>query len=115
MFLESVSDLMYNKHVMRHSHITGEIIGYMHSFCISRVRGNKRNISVIAHNLFRFYFLLLLKGIRLSIWKISNLSTIRSNLTNTNFTNIGEQVKFNDTIYPQSLAKLAGTMVSEEK
>ena len=40
-----------------------------------------------------------------------------SNLTNINYANIGEQVKFIDTMkyYQQSLAKLAESMTDEEK
>ena len=55
-FPESVSNLMYNKHAICHSHITGEIIGYAHSFCNFRVRENKSNISVITHKLFGLIF-----------------------------------------------------------
>ena len=73
-FLESVSDLMYNTHVIHHSHITDEIIGYAQGFCHRIVRENKSNISVLAHNLFGFNFFFLLKGIRLSVWKTTNLS-----------------------------------------
>ena len=39
-FLESVSNLMCNKHVTYHSHITTEIIGYAEGFCDCRVREN---------------------------------------------------------------------------
>ena len=84
---------MYNKHVIHHSHITSETIGYAHRFYNRRVRGNRSNICVIAHNLFRFDFFLLLIGIRLSVWKTTNLSNNGSNLTNINFANISEQVK----------------------
>ena len=103
-FPESVSNLMYNKHAICHSHITGEIIGYAHSFCIFRVRQNKSNISVIAHNLFGFDFFFLLKRISLSVWKTTNLFIGGSNLTNISFANIGEQVKFINTMkyYQQS-------------
>ena len=31
-FLETVSNLMYDKHFMHHSHISDEIIGYAHGF-----------------------------------------------------------------------------------
>ena len=97
-FLESVFDLMYDKHVTHHSHITGEIIGYAHGFCNRRIRENKSNVSVIAHNLFGFDFYFLLKGIRLSVWKTTNLSISRLNLTNINFANIGENGKLIDTM-----------------
>ena len=107
---------MYNKHVIHHSHITGEVIGLAHGFCNRKVRENN-NISVIAHNPFGFDFFFLLKGIRLSVWKINNFAIGGSNLTNINYANIGKQVKFIGTIkyYQQSLAKLAESMTDEEK
>ena len=64
-------------------------------------------ISVIAHNLFGFDFFFFLKGIRLIVWKTTNLSIGGSNLTQINYANISEQVKFTHTMkyYQQSLAK----------
>ena len=108
---------MYVKHVIHHSHITGEIIEYSHGFCNRKVRENKNNISVTAHNLFGFDFFFLLKSIRFSIRKTKDISTGGSNLTNINYANIGEQVKFIDTMkyYQQSLAKLAESMMAGEK
>ena len=95
---------MYDKHVIHHSHITGEIIGYTHEVCNRRVRENKSNISATAHNLFGFDFFFLLKGIKVSVWKTTNLSIGGSNLTNINFANIGEQINVIDTMkyYQQS-------------
>ena len=105
-FLEVVFDLMCDKHFIHHSHITGKIIACAHGFYNPKVRENKSNISVFDHNLFGFDFFFLLKGIMLSIWKRTNLSISRSNLTNINFANISEQVKFIDKMkyYQQSLA-----------
>ena len=73
-FLQNVTNLMNDQHVIHHSHITGEIVGYAHGFCNRKVRENKNDISVIAHNLFGFDFFLL-KGIRLNLenrWIKSN-------------------------------------------
>ena len=81
---------MYDRHVLHHSHITGEIVGYAHSFCNRKVRENKDYIGVIAHNLFGFDFFFFLKGIRLSVWKTTNLAIGGSNLTNINYANIGD-------------------------
>ena len=108
---------MYDKHVIYHSHITGEIIGYSHGFCNRKVRENKNNISVTAHNLFGFDFFFLLKSIRFSIRETKDISIGGSNLTNINYANIGEQVKFIGTMkyYQQSLAKLAESMTAGEK
>ena len=49
-FLESVSNLMYDKQIIRRLDITGEIIGYAHGFCNCRVRENKSNVSVITYD-----------------------------------------------------------------
>ena len=46
-FLDNVICLIYNKNVIHHFHITGDIIGYSHSFCNLKVRENKNQISVI--------------------------------------------------------------------
>ena len=56
---------MYDKHVIHHSHITWEIIGYAYGFCNRKVRENKTSIIVNAHNLFGFDIFFLLKAIRL--------------------------------------------------
>ena len=108
---------MYDKRHLHHSHITGEIEGYVHVFCNRKVRENKNNISVIAHNLFGSDFFFFLKSIRLSVWKTRNLWIGGSDLTYINYTNIGKQVKFIDTMkyYQQSLAELAESMTVEEK
>ena len=55
-FLENVGCLSVSINVIHHLHITGEIICYVHSFCNQKVRQNKNQISVIAHNLFGFDF-----------------------------------------------------------
>ena len=64
-FVENVKGILYNKTHIHHSHITGDIIGYWHSFCNFGVRDQ---ISVVAHNLFRFDFFFFLKGIRAGSW-----------------------------------------------
>ena len=55
-FLSNVDNLIHWKHVIHHSHITGEVVGYAHSFYNFKVRENKNQISVVAHNLFGFDF-----------------------------------------------------------
>lgn len=54
----------------------------------------------------------LVKAIRLSVWKTRDLSIGGSNVTNVNFVNIGDQVKFVQTLkyYKQSLAGLSATI-----
>ena len=50
-FLENLKGIMTNKNHVLHWHISGEIIGYAHSFCNFKVRENKYKITVVAHNL----------------------------------------------------------------
>ena len=52
---------------MYHSHITGDIIGYAHSYCNLKFRENEDQISVIAHELFGFDFFFLLKRHKASV------------------------------------------------
>ena len=54
--LDNFNCLIYSENVIHHSHITGDIISDSHSFCNLKVRENKNQISVIAHNLFGFDF-----------------------------------------------------------
>ena len=55
-FPENVRDVIFGREVIHHSSITAKIIDYAHSFCKHKVRENKNQISVIAHNLFGFEF-----------------------------------------------------------
>ena len=80
---------MKNRTHIHHSHISGEIIGYAHSYCNYKVRENKTKISVVVHNLFKFDFFFLLKGLRAGVWKRRDVSTGGKNPTNINFANIG--------------------------
>ena len=40
-FIENVKGILYNEIQIHHSHITGDIIGYSHSYCNLRIRENK--------------------------------------------------------------------------
>ena len=68
-FISNTVAIMSNKRCIHHSHITGEVFGYAHGFSNERVRENYYKIPVIAHNLFRFDFFFLAKGLRASICK----------------------------------------------
>ena len=39
---------------LHHSHVTGENLGYVHDFCNWRVRENKTDFVILAHNFFGF-------------------------------------------------------------
>ena len=73
-FLDVVLNLMFSEIVVHHSHVSGNIIGYAHNFCNQKIKENyKQTISVFAHNLFRFDFFFVLKGLRMSAWKTKEL------------------------------------------
>ena len=100
---------MFGDVVIHHSHIDGRIFGYAHDFCIQKVKESRSLLPVIAHNLFKFDFFFVLKGLRLCVWITKNISTGGKNLTNIQYATIGNQIKFIDTVkyYQQSLANLA--------
>ena len=93
-FIEKLKGIMDNKIHIHHSHINGQIIGYAHSYCNQRVRENKSKVSVIVHNLFRFGFFFLLKGITSGVWRTRHISIGEKNPTNINFATKGNQVMF---------------------
>ena len=116
-FIENLKGIMNNTIHMHHSHINDEIIGYVHRYCNQKVRVNKSKVSVIAHNLFRFDFFFLLKGIQAGFWRTREISIRGKNPTNMNFASIGNQAMFNDTIkyFQQSLGNLASNLTDNEK
>ena len=65
--IENLIGIMNNRTHVHHSHITGEIIDYSHSYFNQKVPENYPKITVVAHNLFRFDFFFLLKGLRASV------------------------------------------------
>ena len=101
---------------LHHSHLTGNIIGYAHDFCNAKVLENKDMMTCIAHNVFHFDMIFLLKGIRLSVWETKDINMGATNLTNINYSTIGN-VKFIDTVkyYLTGLGKLVSTMTKKEK
>ena len=61
-----------------------------------------------------FYFI---KGYRASAWGSKDLNFGRNNLTNINFGNIGNEIKFIDTLkyYQKNLGEIASTLTENEK
>ena len=53
-FLSNVNCLVHAKNVIHHSQITGDIIGYAHSFCNLKVRENKNQIIANIANQIKF-------------------------------------------------------------
>lgn len=116
-YLGKIRGIMNNQTHIHHSHVPGEITGYVHSFCNWKVRENKSKITVIALNLFRFNFFFLLKGLRDGVWKTRDISIGGKNPTDVSFASIGSQVMLFDTImcFQQSLGALAAIMTDNEK
>ena len=101
---------------LHHSHITGEIFGYSHDFCNWKVEESKNEILLIAQNLFGFDMFCFIKGYRASAWGSKDLNFGGNNLTNINSGNIGNEIKFIDTLkyYQKSLGELASTLTENE-
>ena len=117
-FLDDVKNILFASHVIRYSHVTGNIIGYAHDFCNEKIWENQNPVPVFAHNLFSFYFsVVVVKGIRLCVRRTKQLNIDGSNLTNVQYANIRSQVKFIDTIkyYQQPLPSLPKRADKNEK
>ena len=114
---KNVHHLIKVKIHLHHSHITDEILGYIHDFCNWTVRENKSEIAMISHNLFGFVMFFLIKGCCTTAWGTKDLNIGGTNLTHINYRNIGAEIKFIDTIkyYQKSLAELATTLIEDEK
>ena len=71
----------------------------------------------LANRFFGFDIYVLIKGIRLSVWGTEDIKISGGNLTNINFTNIGMQIKFINTLkfYQKSLVQLAQAATDNEK
>lgn len=106
-----------NKHVVHHSYLTGNIIGYAHDFCNQQARENYYTIPVFAHNQFWFDFFSFLKGIRPSVWETTGIEIGGRNPTDVNFAIIRNQMRFIDTAeyFKQSLGSLADSMTEIQR
>ena len=116
-FVENLKGIMTNTTQIHYSHITGKIIGYAYSLCNAKVSENYHKVTIIPHNLFRFDFFFLLKGLRVGVWRTRDLIIGRKNPTDINFASIGNQIQFLDTIkcFQQSLGALANSLTDQEK
>ena len=114
-FIDNLKRIMKNTTHVHHSHISGEIIGYAHSYCNYKVRVNQTKISVVAHNLFRFDFFFLLKELRAGVWKTRDITIGGKNSTNINFANISNRFMFVDIMkyFQQTLGKLAVSLTDD--
>ena len=98
---------------LHHSHITSKILGYTHDFCNTKVtKKDGPDIPVIAHNLFGFDLYYVASSLCSKELNIGG-----TNLTQINFSNITEEIKFIGSLkyYQKSLTELASTLSDEEK
>ena len=107
-FLGNIGVILNNQTNIHYSHVSSDVIGYVHSFYNWKVRENKCKVTVVAHNLFRFDFFFLWKGLRAGVWRRIDISIGGKNSTDVIFASIGNQVMFLDTIkyFQQSLEPL---------
>ena len=101
---------------LRHSHITGKTIGYVHDFCNMQVRESKDIVPCIIHIFLKLDMVFLLKAIRLSVWRTKGNNIGGKNLTDLNYASI-DNFKFIDTMkyYHTSLGQLSETLSDREK
>ena len=106
-FFINLHHLIKMKIHLHHSHIKGEIIGYAHDFCNTKVtEKSSPDIPVIAHNLFAFDLYYFIKDYIASAWCSKMLNIGGTNLTQISFSNITGEIKFIDSLkyYQKSLA-----------
>ena len=116
-FLSNLAGIADHKLVVHHSHVSGQIIGFAHTFCNLEVRENYYDIPNVAHNQFRFDFFFFMQGYRPTVWETTDIAIGAKTPSNVTFAMIRGQVRFIDTIkyFQQSLANLAASMNDEER
>ena len=97
--------------------MTSEILRYVHDFGNWRVRENKTEFAIFAHNFCSFDLFFLFKGFQTTAWNTKDINIGGTNLTNVNFANIASETKFIDTLkyYQKSLGQLAATLSIDEE
>ena len=96
-FFLHTHQMIKGKAHLHHSHITGEIIGYTHDFCNTKVI-EKSNIDIpfIAHNFFGFDIFYFLKTYVASAWCTKEVSVGGNHLPHVNFGSIENEIKLID-------------------
>ena len=90
--------MLNNAVQLHHSHVTGKITSYSHSYCNQKIRENHFKMPVVTHNLFRFELFFLLKGLRAGVWRRKDIKIGGKNAADVNFASIRNQIQFLDTI-----------------
>ena len=95
---ENVNRIIKIKIHAHHSHVTGEILGYVHYFCHWRLCENKTEFVCFADNFFSFDMCFLIQGFRASAWNTKDFNIGGTGLKNISFTNISSKTKFIDIL-----------------
>ena len=103
---------------LHHSHITGEIIGYLHDFCNATViEKSNAEIPFISHNFFGFDLFYFMKTYIASAWCSKEVNIGGTNLTHANYGNISNEIKLIGSLkfYQRNLSEPSSTLTDEEK
>ena len=112
-FFNNVGDLIYGGYIRNTSFTRDRWNNWLRGFCNKKKRENNNLILAFTHNLFSFDFFFVVKGIRFCVWRTKQLNIGGTNVTNVQYANIGNQVKFIDTMkyHQQSRSSLAKMLV----
>ena len=117
-FFIHVHELIKGKVHLHHSHITGQIIGYSHDFCNTKVtEKSNAEIRLIAHNFFSFDLFYFLKTYVASARCSKEVNVGGNGLTQANYGRINNEIILIDSLkyYQKSLSQLCSTMAIQEK
>lgn len=117
-FFSYVYRLVRGKFRLHHSHITGQIYGYVHDFCnTTLIEKSTPEIPFVAHNFFGFDLFHYIKAYIVSAWCTKELNIRGTNLTHANYCNISGDIRIIDSFkfYQQSLNKLLSTLKAQEE
>ena len=100
-----------------HSQMTAKVLGNFQDFCNRKVRENKTEFIIFAHNCFGVNMFFLLKGFRATAWNTKDIIIGETNLANATFANIVGEAKFIDTLkyYQKRFKQLAANLSVDEK
>ena len=117
-FFIHVHRLIKGKFHLHHSHMTGEILGYLHDFCNTAVIEKTRpEIPFAAHHFFGFDIFYFLKPYIATARYSKKLNNGGTNLAHVNYGIINDEIKLIDSLkfYQKSLSELSSTLTKEEK
>ena len=96
-FFMHVHRLIKVKVHLHHSHVTSEILGHAHDFCITiSIEKTRAEIPFVAHNFFGFDIFYFLKTYVATAWRSKKLNIGGTNLTHVNYGIIDNEIKLID-------------------